>query len=142
DPFRAVGVVYRLLSPRKVDDRKPSHREADVVLHVESILVRPAMYDRAVHRLEQLAIHRPIRIIYKSRYPAHILKTSIVANEPARFQTPRGGSKGCGIIRSLAFLINSRSSRFSRQIVHPTAIKMNRKTCICVRCRYAVPTLP
>src|SRR6476646_4230570 len=52
----------RLLPTRKIDDRKPTHRESDIIPEIKSILIRPAMYDRAVHPRKELTVHRLVFI--------------------------------------------------------------------------------
>ena len=55
DPFCSVGIAYRLLPACQIDYRQPSHRKANIVFYVESVFVRAAVHDRAVHLLENAA---------------------------------------------------------------------------------------
>src|SRR2546422_3880960 len=49
DDLRPVFVEDRLSPARQVDDAEPSHPEADGPLHVQALVVRPAMTDRVAH---------------------------------------------------------------------------------------------
>ena len=58
NPRGTVGVMNRLLPALEIDDRETSHRQANAIAHIETILIGAAMMDGLVHTREQLAIDR------------------------------------------------------------------------------------
>src|SRR2546422_8655289 len=46
DDLRTILVEDRLSPPREINDAEPSHPEADGALHVDALVVRPAMPNR------------------------------------------------------------------------------------------------
>src|SRR5689334_19433234 len=71
DPFRPVLVMHRLLAAREIDYCQPAHGHADIAINVESVLIRSAVNNGAVHPLENFSIDRSARGVYVSGYPAH-----------------------------------------------------------------------
>src|SRR5262245_34057385 len=49
NPDRSVLVANRLMAARHINDRKPPHTKSDIVLEIESLVVRAAMNDCASH---------------------------------------------------------------------------------------------
>src|SRR5213592_3658895 len=49
DDLRPVFVEDRLSPARQIDDAEPSHPEADGALHIDALVVRPAMANRGAH---------------------------------------------------------------------------------------------
>ena len=79
EPLRFVLIVQRLLPASEVDDRQPTHGEADILADVKTVLVRPAMDDGAVHLLQQAAVGRlPVGVDKPGNSAHQLLLTAIV----------------------------------------------------------------
>ena len=63
----AVLVADRLLPALDVDDRQAAHAERGAGMGQEAVVVRPAVADAGVHRLQQLLVRRAP----EPRYAAH-----------------------------------------------------------------------
>ena len=62
NPDIAILIRQRLMAALYVNDAQPAHGEADILFDEESLVVRPAMDDAAVHLGEHIALHAPLAI--------------------------------------------------------------------------------
>jgi hypothetical protein len=81
DPDRTIFVVDRLLSRREVDDAQAPHAETDARLHMDPLVVRPAMPDDVAHPADEPEVCLVLRsrravspiAISKAGYSTHVL---------------------------------------------------------------------
>ncbi len=131
DPLRTVLVMHRLLARGEIDDRQPPHREPDILMQVKTVVVRPAVNDRSIHRPEHLAVRRPPTHYLQIRRSRTCLELFLPLGTQSRLEhfSPLPSRE----YRVLTLFLDQHQ---------PTAMNINKKTCICVRWRYAVPTFP
>jgi hypothetical protein len=62
DPNVSLFVAERLVTALDIDDAEASHRQSDVFLDKEPVVVRTAVYNLPVHRHQRFTIHslRPL----------------------------------------------------------------------------------
>jgi hypothetical protein len=64
DPKCLVFIADWLVTSANVDDAETAHRQSDVLLNENAIIIWPAVDDLAVHRQQRVAanVARPIRM--------------------------------------------------------------------------------
>src|SRR5262249_36953708 len=56
DPDRAIFIAHRLMAGREVNDAEPSHPDPGAPIHINAVIVRPAMADPVTHRSDALFV--------------------------------------------------------------------------------------
>jgi hypothetical protein len=49
--------MNRLLAAGDIDDRKAAHTEPDVIVEIETVVIRPTMPNRRTHSGDQRLVH-------------------------------------------------------------------------------------
>ncbi len=93
DPHCSVFVAHRLVSGCQIDDAQPAGAERDRSIEIDAVVVRSAMGERLVHRLDEIAIRQPTGIVEEdSVNPAHgSSRTFGPADPEAPAPAPRPG---------------------------------------------------
>ena len=71
DPRGGIVIGQRLMATLDVDDREPSHRQADAALDDGPRVVRPAVGERVAHAVEELRRRPLVRCDGDAADPAH-----------------------------------------------------------------------